>query len=126
MLKVLLVEDEPDLQLMMQTRLGLAGIGSEAAASLEEARRKIATGGFDAILLDLLLGEESGWSLIDELKAGPGGHPPVIVISAYVASDTRERAAAAGCEWLPKPFTPDELRQVLERVSHGGAAPSTG
>lgn len=119
MAKVLLIEDEEDLLLLIQMQLRVAGVESETASSLDEARQKLAGENFDAILLDLLLGEESGWTLARELARRPERTPAVIVISAYAAADTRERARAAGCEWLPKPFSLEELHAVLARTVPG-------
>jgi DNA-binding response OmpR family regulator len=115
MAKILLVEDEADLRLLIQAQLGVAGFECEVAASLDEARSKLAGAGFDVVLLDLYLGAESGWVLVEELGRSPG-RPAVVVISAYDEEKTKERAAAAGCEWLPKPFTPMELSSTLARI----------
>lgn len=123
MAKVLLVEDEADLLLLIKAQLGLAGLECDTAAGLDEARGKLAGAKFDAVLLDLFLGTESGWTLIGELSGRLGPRPPVIVISAYDAGETRERAISAGCEWLPKPFTPAELTATLDRVLPGHTGP---
>jgi DNA-binding response OmpR family regulator len=119
MATILLVEDESDLRLLIQAQLGVAGFECDAAAGLDEARRKLAGASFDAILLDLYLGEESGWVLVDELGRSPRRRPAVIVISAYDDEKTKERATAAGCEWLPKPFTSLELSSALARLLPG-------
>jgi NtrC-family two-component system response regulator AlgB len=72
---------------------------------------------FDVGLLDLRLAEEQGLDLLPRLlKLAPGLH--VVVATAYATIETAVEAMRRGAfDYLPKPFTPDQLRMVLGRIS---------
>jgi NtrC-family two-component system response regulator AlgB len=71
---------------------------------------------FDAVLLDLRLGTESGLELVDEIFA-IGRRISVILMTAYGSIDTAVEGMKKGAfDYLLKPCTPDQLRQVLSRV----------
>src|SRR5262249_26462557 len=69
-------------------------------------------------LLDLRLGREQGLDLLPEmLRLAPG--LPVVIVTAYATIATAVEAMRRGAaDYLPKPFTPDQLRAVLERIAH--------
>ena len=92
------------------TRSLKPGIWPRPAAQLE-ARA------FDGALLDLRLAKDSGLEMLPEmLKLRPG--LSVVIITAYAAVDTAVEAMRRGAfDYLPKPFTPDQLRLLLERIS---------
>jgi NtrC-family two-component system response regulator AlgB len=71
---------------------------------------------FDLAMLDLRLGNESGLDVLPGLLAlAPG--LPIVVITAYATIETAVEAMRRGAiDYLPKPFTPDQLRIVLDRV----------
>ena len=107
--RVLVIEDDPGVQRMLGTILGLEGYAVTAtdsalgAASLARRLRP------DVILLDLGLPYRSGASLLAELKADPGTAPvPVLVVSgmAEILSDQRRALAA---DVIAKPFSPGDL-----------------
>jgi NtrC-family two-component system response regulator AlgB len=73
-------------------------------------------GMFDLAFLDLRLGTESGMELLPALLAERPGLE-VIVITAYATFDTAVEAIRRGArDYLPKPFTPAQIRSVVERV----------
>jgi len=72
---------------------------------------------FDTALLDLHLAEEQGLDLLPRLLSlAPGLH--VVVVTAYATIETAVEAMRRGAfDYLPKPFTPDQLRAVLDRIA---------
>jgi NtrC-family two-component system response regulator AlgB len=71
---------------------------------------------FDAVLLDLRLGSESGLELVDEIFA-IGRRIAIILMTAYGSIDSAVEGMKKGAfDYLLKPCTPDQLRQVLSRV----------
>lgn len=82
-----------------------AGSGPEALACLEE-------GGFDLVLLDILMPDMNGVEVLSRLKAEPRWqHIPVIMISGLHEVDAVARCIEAGADdYLPKPFNPTLLR----------------
>ena len=73
---------------------------------------------FDAALLDLRLAQEQGLDLLPRLlEAAPGLH--VVVVTAYATIETAVEAMRRGAfDYLPKPFTPDQLRLLFDRIAH--------
>jgi NtrC-family two-component system response regulator AlgB len=112
---LLIVDDEASLRRTLRTALESMGhqVGEAAnsAAALAAVRRQR----FDAAFLDLRLGAEKGLDLLPELlRAAPGLH--VVVVTAYASLDSAVEALRRGAfDYLPKPFTPDQLRVVLDR-----------
>ncbi|HET6412820.1 MAG TPA: response regulator [Anaeromyxobacter sp.] len=108
--RILVVEDEPDVREFLLSALSHYAL-VEAAADGEEALQRMARGPLPSVvLLDLRMPGLSGDGVLRALEGIPG-KPPVVTMSA----STREvpRGAAAHLE---KPFTMGEAVAVLERV----------
>jgi class 3 adenylate cyclase len=88
------------------------GYRVSAAESGAAALALSAAGGFDLVLLDLMMPGMSGFEVLCRLKADAGTrHIPVIMISALDELDSTVRCIEAGAEdYLPKPFNPVLLR----------------
>ncbi len=115
-LDILLVDDEPHLRRTLSLHFASRGYRVQAAATLEEARRRASESRFDVAFVDLRLGEDSGLDLVSELVAAD---PPtaVVVITAHASLDTAIEAMKRGArDYLPKPFRPAELDLVVERL----------
>jgi NtrC-family two-component system response regulator AlgB len=114
-LDLLVIDDEATLRRTLRTALESMGHhvteAVAAAQAFEAARRQR----FDLTFLDLRLGKESGLDLLPELlRAAPGLH--VVIITAHASIDTAVEAMRRGAfDYLPKPFTPNQLRVVLDR-----------
>ena len=98
------------------TRARVLGVGTSSGA-LEALERGV----FDVVLLDLWLGSESGLTLLPEiLRRQPG--TAVIVITAFATFESAVQAMKLGAvDYLPKPFTPDQVRHATRRVVEAGA-----
>ena len=117
-MRVLIVDDEPNIRRTLRIALEAMGHAVEEAATGREALRKAEGASFDVALVDLRLGEESGLDLLEPLLS----HWPrlaVVVITAHASIDTALEAMRRGAfDYLPKPFTPGQVRAVLERVAN--------
>lgn len=78
--RILHVEDDPDIQSIVSTIVRDSAV-FEFATTLSDARARLRTQRFDLVLLDLGLGDESGWNLFEDIDA-LDPRPPVIVFSA--------------------------------------------
>src|SRR3954454_13032310 len=115
---VLIGEDEPDNQVIMQTvveslvgaRAEVAGDGLAVLASVERERPRM-------ILLDLMMPGLDGFQVTRQLKANPATATiPIVAVSALARPDDREAALAAGCDnFVRKPFDLDELEALINR-----------
>jgi two-component system response regulator PilR (NtrC family) len=114
---VLLVEDEPGIQLAIRGLLRREGHETAVASSGREAIRLIADQVFDLVLTDLSLPD--GVSGLDLVRLVGEKRPgtPVVLITAYGSERIAEDAVAAGAfDYVPKPFNNDEIRAVVQRA----------
>lgn len=105
--RVLIVEDEAVLRQSMATYLAARGLAVAAASNLADARAALASGAFDAVVLDVGLPDGDGLDLLE-----PAGAGRALVVSG--APDPARYARRGVVHHLPKPL---DLGRVLERVS---------
>lgn len=112
---LLIVDDETSLRRTFRTALESMGHKVAESASGSQALTLLANQHFDLAFLDLRLGRESGLDLLPRLlEAQPG--LGIVVVTAYASVDTAVEAMRRGAfDYLPKPFTPDQIRIVLDR-----------
>ncbi len=114
---LLLIDDDANLRKSLRLALESMGHRVTDAPGGPEALDLLGQRRFDFALLDLRLGREQGLDLLPTLlRLSPG--LPVVVITAHATIETAVEAMRRGAaDYLPKPFTPDQLRLVLERVA---------
>ena len=111
--KILIVDDEPDLREILQYNLENAGYEAETAASAEEAL-ELLTPQHALILLDVMLGGISGFSLAERLRKEMGNRIPIIFLTARnTEKDLLTGFSAGGDDYVTKPFS---LQEVLARI----------
>jgi len=102
--QVLIVEDEPDVLLILRLNLEAAGLDTSLAADGVTALRRIERERPDLVVLDLMLPVLDGWSVLAELRTR-AEVPPVIVCSAKRGPGDVARAEELGAvEFVTKPF----------------------
>ena len=121
MRRVLVVDDEENLRLVVRSFLKREGYEVEVAATGEEALGRVETFGPDVILTDVRMPRMGGLDLLATLKA-KGNECTVIVMSAYGNVDLALEAMKAGAyDYIQKPFKAEEivltLRKAEERES---------
>jgi two-component system, NtrC family, response regulator AlgB len=115
-LRVLVIDDEKNIRTTLTVCLegiccAVTAVGSPAAA-----RDAVERAPFDLAFLDLRLGQESGLDLLPALLAARPGLD-VVVITAYATLETAVEAMRRGAvDYLPKPFTPAQIRHVVDQV----------
>ncbi len=116
MRRVLVVDDEENLRLVLRTLLRRNGYEVEVASTGEEALERVESFGPDFVLTDVRMPKMSGLSLLTALRAK---HSPatVIVMSAYGSVDLALEAIKAGAyDYIQKPFKPEEVLLVLRKA----------
>lgn len=119
--KVLLIEDESGLRLIVRVNLRLAGFEVIEAGDGEAGLALARTSAPDLILLDTMLPGIDGWQVARELLADRGTRAiPIVFLSGHADSATREAALQLGArEYITKPFDPiglaGRLAQILAR-----------
>lgn len=117
--RILIVDDEPALQHLVGEILTQAGYETDAALSCAQALERVRMAAPDAVLLDVMLPDGDGFSLLGQLRRERD--LPVLFLSAREEDDARLRGLGLGADdYITKPFLPQELllrlRAVLRRV----------
>ena len=120
---VLVVEDDADTLELLTTTLRRAGAKPLPAASVAEALLVIADAPpVDAVVSDIAMPGQDGYTLITLLRDHMGGAMPAatVALTAYASAADRKRALDAGFKaHLAKPVNPDVLLQTLEDLLAG-------
>lgn len=112
-MRVLVVEDEPDLLNVVSQALREEGYAVDMAADGREGLYKAQGAPYDAVVLDLMLPQLDGWSVLKELRRKAIA-VPVLVLTARDALPDRVRGLDSGADdYLTKPF---ELQELLARL----------
>lgn len=115
-MNILLIDD--DASLRKSLRLALETMNHQVTEAHDGARAQecLAHGMFEVAFLDLRLNQEQGLDVLPALlRLAPG--LAVVVVTAYATIETAVEAMRRGAfDYLPKPFTPDQIRVVLDRV----------
>ncbi len=124
-MRILVVEDEPDLQRVVAMALREEDYSVDTADDGEEGLYKAQTWEYDAIILDVMLPKRDGWSLLATLRASKP--TPVLMLTARDAVPDRVRGLDLGADdYLVKPFELSELTarlRALIRRSKGQPRP---
>jgi two-component system, NtrC family, response regulator AtoC len=114
--RVLVVDDEENLRVVLRTLLRRHGYEVETASSGEEALGLVDSFGPDVVLTDVRMPKMGGLDLLSTLKA-KGNDATVIVMSAYGNMDLALDAMKAGAyDYVQKPFKPDEVVLALRKA----------
>ena len=112
-MRLLVVEDEPDLLTVISQSLREDGYAVDTAADGEEGLSKARGATYDAVVLDLMMPRKDGFAVIKELRKG-GSAVPVLVLTARDALPDRVKGLDSGADdYLTKPF---ELAELLARL----------
>jgi two-component system response regulator AtoC len=116
MARVLVVDDEESIRLVLRTLLRKHGYEVEVVASAEEALAKIRAAPPDFVLTDVRMSGMDGIALVRALRA-EGIETVVIVMSAYGSVDLAIEAMQAGAyDYVAKPFRQDEVLLTLRKA----------
>jgi NtrC-family two-component system response regulator AlgB len=115
----LVIDDDAGVRQSLRLCLEAAGARVLGVASGRAALEALDRGHFDVVFLDLWLGPEAGMDLLPEMlqrQADLG----VIVVTAFASIESAVDAIRRGAsDYVPKPFTPDQIRFTANRVLEG-------
>ncbi len=121
--RLLLVEDEPGLVLTLTDRLAREGYAVETSADGESGLERIASGGFDLVLLDVMLPRLNGFDVLRELRRR-GVETPVILLTARGQVVDKVVGLKLGADdYVTKPFEMIELLARIEAKLRRAPAP---
>jgi len=115
MARILVVEDSPDIRVLIRMLLEAAGhevsTAPDGRAGVEAVRAQHP----DLVLMDLSLPVLSGWEATKEIKEDPDiASIPIVAVTAHAMHGDRERALAAGCDgFIPKPIDEETFESLV-------------
>lgn len=125
-MRILLVEDEPDLQRVIWTCLQEEGYVVDTAGDGEEALYKATNWEYDSIVLDVMLPKLDGWQVLNRLRKLKS--TPVLLLTARDSLQDRVKGLDSGADdYVVKPFQLEELLarlRALIRRAAGQSLPS--
>lgn len=115
-MRILIVDDEPGIRKTTRIAIETAGHQAAEAPNGTRALKAVDEEQFDATFLDLKLGAEDGLDVLGKLlKAQPDLN--VVMFTAYANIATAVEAMRRGAyDFVPKPFTPDQIRGILAKI----------
>jgi ribonuclease P protein subunit RPR2 len=119
-LRLLVVDDDPGLVALI--RATFEGVSAEVveAPTAAAARGAVAELPPDVIVLDVMLGPDSGLEICRELKANPDtAGIPVVLLSGSIDLASRQAAEAGADAYMAKPFSPLYLVELVEELGDG-------
>jgi len=124
MAKVLVVDDEPAIRLLLQAILAQEGHDVETAADGVEALTAVQRELPDVVLLDLAMPHMDGWHFLEELRnIGLRSQVRVIIVSAMTDAESMARGQAEGIqERIAKPFDATAIIKAVETMVQEPAA----
>jgi DNA-binding response OmpR family regulator len=115
-LKILLVDDEPDIVEVIQDRLEAYGFTVITAGTGVEALRKLSVEKFDGVLLDVKMPEMGGIEALAEIRKRDTKIPIIIITSSSTREAAIDAIAKGANEYILKPFEWEELKAKIQRV----------
>jgi two-component system, NtrC family, response regulator AlgB len=115
-MRTLVIDDEKNIRRTMAMALESMDHDAVTVSSGAEAFKELKNSPFDVVFLDLKLHQESGLDVLEEiLRLSP--RASVIIVTAFASIETAVEAMRRGAfDYLPKPCTPDQVRQLLDRI----------
>jgi two-component system C4-dicarboxylate transport response regulator DctD len=115
-MKVLIVEDDPNVLLGCEQALQLEGIPTEGVDSAEKARRLVSVNFPGVIVSDIRLPGIDGMELLDQLMALDADLPVVLITGHGDVSLAVQAMKSGAHDFIEKPFAPDYLVEVVRRA----------
>lgn len=116
-LNILVIDDDPQVRQMISFSLSQVGHKVATAENSKQALAEVNRQVFDLVLVDMMLGNESGLDLIEPIKRS-SSWTRVVVITAHESVQSAVEAMRRGAyTYLVKPFSRDEMQCVIERIS---------
>ncbi len=128
--RILLVEDNEINQLVAAGVLERLGLDADLATNGAEAVRLAGCRSYSAVLMDIRMPVMDGYAATEAIRRAEGDnrHTPIIAMTASAQQSDRDHCLAIGMDdYIPKPFSPTELSEVVTRaIESGRRSPGSG
>lgn len=120
MQKVLIVDDEEVLRMLIEDTLeDLENVEIHTAENGAEALTRLSGQLYDLVILDYMMPEMTGIEVLEALDIEQKNAMPILMLTAKAQENDRSKARDAGARFfMPKPFSPLELLQIVEGILH--------
>lgn len=118
MQKILIVDDEDVLRMLIEDTLeDLEDVEIHTAENGVDALMRLTSAPYDLVILDYMMPEMTGIEVLGELNEELKNKTPIMMLTAKAQEMDRNRAREAGARYfMPKPFSPMELLQIVEGI----------
>jgi NtrC-family two-component system response regulator AlgB len=115
-MRVLVIDDEKNIRRTMALALDAMGHEAVTVSDRAAALQTLRATPFPVVFLDLKLGQENGLKVLQEIhQLAPAS--AIVMVTAYASIETAVEAMRQGAfDYLPKPCTPEQIRQLLARI----------
>ena len=121
MSKILIVEDDAGIAMALEDDLRADGHNVEVVEDGIQATARGISGGFDVILLDVMIPKKNGLGVCRDLRAADV-RTPIIVVTARMAEADKILGLESGADdYVTKPYSPGELRARIKAVLRRGS-----
>ena len=115
LIRILIVDDDPDTVDLIEITLRTAGYMLHSAYSASEAKQVLEQERFDLLLLDVMMPEISGFDLVRDLQANGWKLPPILFLTARSQIESVKEGNQLGAKgYLIKPVTRGKLIDAIE------------
>jgi len=113
---ILVIDDEPTVTQAVAKICSAEGMTVATAGQASEALRRLEETQFRLVLCDIMMPELNGFQFLEELSRR-GIHTPVVMMTGYstVENAVKSLTSTGAVDYIPKPFTADELLAVVQR-----------
>jgi CheY-like chemotaxis protein len=125
--RVLVVDDTPQIRLLLRLNLEIEGFDVEESADGATCMRRLRDSSRprpDVVCLDAVMEPVDGWTVVEQIRGDEALRDlPILMITASVHRDEGRRAARAGVDsFIAKPFDPDAVVAEVARLSSAARA----
>ncbi len=119
-IRLLVVDDHPNLRMLLRTTFEIIDVEVQEAGSGAEAMQRVAEHTPDVIVLDVALPDVDGITLCRRLRALPAmAEVPIVLLTGDSSATDDEGRAAGASAFVRKPFSPLELLETIEQLAGG-------
>lgn len=114
--RILLVEDDPNLSMVIQDYLEILDYDTTLCKNGEEGLLEYRRSKFDLIILDVMMPKKDGFSVAEEIRQ-TDSITPIIFLTAKTLKEDRVKGFQAGCDdYISKPFSTEELSLRIKAI----------
>lgn len=115
-IKILLIEDDPNLGFILHENLEMQGYSATLCADGEEGKKAYLQGNFDLCLIDVMLPKRDGFTLAAEIRKLDQDIPIIFLTAKSLKEDRIQGLKIGGDDYVTKPFSMEELLLRIQAV----------